>query len=471
MSKKIAVSTLNASTLDIMNVIRKNAPYEYQNSVPKVTKATDIPKVGEIIVGTPALANYYINALINRIALVQVRSSIFNNPYARLKKGFLEFGETIEDIFLEIARVVDYNPEKASSRELSRYIPQVMSAFYVINWKVMYPVTIDDDSLAQAFLSMESMQDFIANIVTTVYKGAEYDEFLLFKYLIIKNASHGKIGGTALTNPASTDYAVAFRGLSNKFLFLSRNYNSSGVRNNAPRNKQVIFMDAEFNAKFDVDVLASAFNMNKANFMGSLFLIDKFDEFDNDRWSEIRTESTGLEEVTTAELALMKNVKAIIFDENWFQVYDNKDKFTEKYVASGPYWNYFYHVWKTVAASPFANAVLISNTAISAPAKITAKIVSKDMSEDAVVFGVELSVDGATLSPNDARLLQTQALTTAGIGVEPYGAIYIPASQVATSITLEAACAGKTYTNTTAAGNITSANEVGDSVELTVPTS
>lgn len=230
-------------------------------------------------------------------------------------------------------------------------------------------------------------------------------------------------------------------------------------------------MDAEFNAKFDVDVLASAFNMNKANFMGSLFLIDKFDEFDNDRWSEIRTESTGLEEVTTAELALMKNVKAIIFDENWFQVYDNKDKFTEKYVASGPYWNYFYHVWKTVAASPFANAVLISNTAISAPAKITAKIVSKDMSEDAVVFGVELSVDGATLSPNDARLLQTQALTTAGIGVEPYGAIYIPASQVATSITLEAACAGKTYTNTTAAGNITSANEVGDSVELTVPTS
>lgn len=104
MAKKVAVSTLNASTMDILNVIRQNASAEYQNLVPEVTKETDIPKVGEVLYGYPALANQFINALVNRIALVQVRSATFNNDYAELKKGYLEFGESVEEVFVQIAK-------------------------------------------------------------------------------------------------------------------------------------------------------------------------------------------------------------------------------------------------------------------------------------------------------------------------------------------------------------------------------
>ena len=87
MPKRISNSTLNASTLDILNVIRANASYEYQQAVPTVQTAVDIPKVGEVIYGTPALANQFINALVNRIAVVRVQSATFNNPYSRLKKA------------------------------------------------------------------------------------------------------------------------------------------------------------------------------------------------------------------------------------------------------------------------------------------------------------------------------------------------------------------------------------------------
>ena len=58
----------------------------------------------------------FINALVNRIAIVKVQSATFNNPYSILKKGYLEFGETVEDIFVSIAKAVDYTPEKASER-------------------------------------------------------------------------------------------------------------------------------------------------------------------------------------------------------------------------------------------------------------------------------------------------------------------------------------------------------------------
>lgn len=86
MPRRIAVGTLNASTLDILNVIRQNASYEYQSQVPVITQAIDIPKVGAVIYGTPALANQFLNALINRIAMVRVQSATFNNPYRDLKK-------------------------------------------------------------------------------------------------------------------------------------------------------------------------------------------------------------------------------------------------------------------------------------------------------------------------------------------------------------------------------------------------
>ena len=85
MAHRIAVSTLNASTVDIMNVIRDNASLAYQNNVPVVQTATDIPRVGEVIYGTPAFSNEFINALVNRIALVRVQSATFNHPYARME--------------------------------------------------------------------------------------------------------------------------------------------------------------------------------------------------------------------------------------------------------------------------------------------------------------------------------------------------------------------------------------------------
>lgn len=449
MARRIANSTLNASTIDILNVIRQNASYDYQQNVPEVANVNDIPKVGEIIYGTPAFANQFINALVNRIAIVRVQSATFNNPYSILKKGYIEYGETVEDIFVSIAKAVDFNVEKAAKREFQRTIPDVRSAFHVMNWRVMYPVTIQDEDLRQAFLNIEGVQNLIGKIVDAVYTAAEYDEFLLFKYLLIKAISHGKMYPTSIG--AGTDLseaAVQFRGTSNLLPFMSSEYNEAGVKTNTPKERQVIFMDAMFNAQFDVNVLASAFNMDKADFMGRLFLIDNWTDFDNERFDIIRANSDGIEEVTADELALLANVKAVILDDNWFQVYDNNNKFTEKYVASGLYWNYFYHTWKTVSNSPFANAVVfVTSTAdVALPATVTVHVDAKDESDVATVFTISADFEEAGLNPQNVNFVQTEALTTAGIAVQKYGGLIIPTSQLGTAITLVAEINGTTYT-------------------------
>lgn len=459
-------TTLNASTLDIINVIRQNASYDYQANVPVVTKASDIPKVGEVICGTPAFANQFINALVNRIAMVRVTSATFNNPYAILKKGYIEFGESIEDIFVNIAKVVEYTPEKGEEREFKRTLPDVRSAFHVMNWRVMYPVTIQDEDLRLAFLSMDGVQNLIAKIVDSVYTAAEYDEFLLFKYLMVKAISHGKFYPQAIGDGTDlSEAAIEFRGTSNMLPFMSTAYNEAGVQTTTPKARQIIFMDARFNAQFDVSVLASAFNMDKADFMGRLFLIDNWTEFDNARWGVIKENSDGIEDVTSDELALLAKVKAVIVDEEWFQVYDNNNKFTEKYVASGLYWNYFYHVWKTVSNSPFANAVVfvLDDATITLPASLTVHIDSKDESDVGTVFTLSLASEDETLQPQNVHFVQTQDLTTAGIGVQRYGGLLIPASQAATNITLVAELGGATYTATT---TINASSEVDATVTL-----
>lgn len=465
MAKRIASSTLNATTLDILNVIRQNASYDYQQNVPVANKASDIPKVGEVIYGTPAFSNQFINALVNRIAIVRVQSATFNNPYSILKKGYLEFGETVEDIFVSIAKAVDYTPEKASEREFKRTLPDIRSAFHTMNWRVMYPVTIQDEDLRQAFLSVDGVTDLIAKIVDSVYTAAEYDEFLLFKYLLIKAISHGKMKPTAIESDTDlTASAVAFRSASNILPFMSSEYNEANVKTNTPKSRQIIFMDAKFNAQYDVNVLASAFNMDKADFMGRLFLIDNWTDFDNERFDIIRANSDGIEEITSAELALLNDVKAVLVDENWFQVYDNNNKFTEQYVASGLYWNYFYHVWKTVSSSPFANAIVfVTNKAdIALPASLTCTCINKDISDDAIVLAFNADTDGASLKPNSVHFVQTEALTSKRIAVQKYGVVIIPKSAFEDDITIVAEIEGTEYTAT----STTSAINVNDTLTL-----
>ena len=160
MARRVAMNSLNASTIDILNVIRQNASYEYQSLVPTITKATEIPAVGEVLYGYPALANQFLNALVNRIALVRVKSAVFNNAFKELKKGYLEFGETVEEVFVNIVKAREFSAEKAEARELKRSLPDVRSAMHTMNWRVQYPVTIPLINRSQITLLLINISAF-----------------------------------------------------------------------------------------------------------------------------------------------------------------------------------------------------------------------------------------------------------------------------------------------------------------------
>ena len=463
MAKKIAVSTLHASTIDILNVIRANATAEYQDKIPEVSTEETVMKVGQILYGYPRLANEFIGSLVNRIAAVAIKSADFNNKFKSLKKGYIEFGDTIAEYFVQIAKAREFSPEKAEKREFKRTLPDVRAAFHVMNYKVQYPITIQNEDLRQAFTSMGGVEDLIAKIINAVYVAAEYDEFLLFKYLIIKAVSHGKMYPIGVNGSDLKNYAVQFRSLANKLTFIGTKYNEASVHTNTDKQALRIFMDTDFNASFDVNVLASAFNMDKAEFMGKLQLIDDFTTFDNERFDFIRAGSDCIEEVTADELALMSKVKAIMVDEEWFQVYDTLSAFSETYVASGLYWNYFYNIWKIISPSPFSNAiVIVDDTATIAPlTSLVFTVADKSADDNNTVLSL-VPADTATLQNTNYNFVQTESATKGGIAIHKYGAVIMPNDSEGT--TLEIVIGGKTYT---AGAAITPNSAVGDTVTFT----
>lgn len=464
MPSRIAVTTLNASTMDILNVIRANASYEYQSLVPEVDNANMIPKVGEVLFGYPALANQFINSLVNRIALVRVKSATFNNAYAELKKGYLEFGETVEEVFVEIAKAREFNPEKAEARQMKRSLPDVRTAFHAKNWRVQYPITIQQEDLRAAFLSMNGVQDLIAKIVDQVFTANEYDEFLLFKYLMIKAISHGKMYPVAIDSADPKAAAKAFRATSGDMTFIKTKFNQAGVHTSTRREDQRIFMDTHYEAEFDVEVLSAAFHMDKAEYFGKRMLMDNWAEFDNDRFAEIRANCDMIEEVTEDELALMANVKAVLVDQEWFQVYDNLAQMTENYIGSGMYWNYWYNVWKTISSSPFSNAVVFVDNAqsVALPGTFDVEITNMAISEAGTIVTVELAEDTPVITGGNLQFVQTQTATEQGVAVHKYGAYILPPNVAQTTPVVMVN--GEQYTGTSIN---TSTNKVGDTITFT----
>ena len=309
----------------------------------------------------PALQNEFLSALVNRIGRVLITSKMYDNPWSFFKKGLLEFGETVEEIFVNIAKPFQFDPAVAESNVFKREIPDVRAAFHIMNYQKYYKATISNDQLRQAFLSWQGISELIAKIVDSMYTGANYDEFQTMKYMLARHILDGHMYPVEIPEVTTTNMkgiVSAIKGISNKYTFLSTQYNLAGVATYTAKTDQYMLINSTFDATMDVEVLASAFNMDKAEFAGRRVLVDSFGSLDTARLAELFANDPTYEEIGSDELKALDQIPEVLVDRDWFMIFDNFYNFTEQYNGEGLYWNYWYHVWKTFSVSPFANNAL-----------------------------------------------------------------------------------------------------------------
>ena len=277
-----------------------------------------------------------------------------------------------------------------------------------MNYQKFYKTTIQNDQLRQAFLSWQGITDLIAKIVDAMYTGANYDEFITMKYMLARHILDGHMYPTVIpevTEPNMKKIVSTIKGVSNNYTFLSNKYNLAGVYTHTEKTDQYMLINANFDAIMDVEVLASAFNMDKTEFSGRRVLVDSFGSLDVERLKELFKDDTTFKAPTEAELQALDAIPAILVDRDWFMIFDNFYNFTEQYNGEGLYWNYWYHVWKTFSISPFANNALFipgtpavtsvtvspatATVAAGQSAQFTATVVTSDFAPKSVVWSVD----------------------------------------------------------------------------------
>lgn len=363
------------------NFLRNNSTEAFVNVVPSATE-DNIQTISSILFNDAyqPMLNEFVTNLINRIALTIVRNKSYNNPLAIFKKGSMPLGTDIQDIFTNPAEAEQYEySNTAMAKLLTITDPDTHVAYYRRNRQDLYTKTISREGLQGAFVSWDKFEEFISTITTSLYSGNYIDEFKYTKSLIDGAYDNDKVIVETVTNPTNEETAKAFlkkvRALYNKLSFPSTEYNAyskfSGAKGSITTwtdpERVVLIIKADAMAEIDVEALASAFNLDKANFMGRVIQVDKFEN---------------------------EEIIGVICDEAWLQIYDNVFRFDEFYNARVMAWNEYLHAWGTYAICPFANAVVL---ATAQPKPATAISVS-DVS---VVKNATANVT-VTLTPSDA---------------------------------------------------------------------
>lgn len=321
-------------TSDLLNAIRNGASATYIERVPLATR-TNLAEIGSAILDYDQIRAEFVYTLFTKIGLTLIKNKLYENPLKEFKLGMLDFGQDIEEIFVDLATAAVYNPALAETEVFKRSVPDIKAVFHRINREAMYKTTTQDQDLRKAFTSEGAMQNLIEKIITAIYTSDNFDEFLIMKGAFQRYLAEGKftpVTVTAVTSEATAKAALAkIKEISNNMTFMKSDYNYAGVKNHTPKEDQIVLIGTAFDALLDVEVLAAAFNMDKADFIGRRILVDDFGG--------------------------AANVICMVVDKGWFMMYDRLIKAEQIYNPQGMYFNHFLHHHGVYSVSPFENAV------------------------------------------------------------------------------------------------------------------
>lgn len=407
---------------EVLNDIRTHASLDYQRAIPAAVNE-NLEEIADAVMSSVQLQNDYVAALVNRISATRFTSRMFQNPYQKFIKGTNRFGDTIEEIYVNMANAHEYNPSIAENEVYKREIPDINAVFHRRNSKVFYKNTIQYDALYASFLSDNGMRSLIGRIVDAMYGAANRDIFYCTKKLMnAYSPYYYKVTVPAATAANADQIVTTIKGISNMLEFPSDLYNRFGVENFTEKSRQVLILRADVAAVLDVNSLAKAFNLQYADFIaGTYVTVDTFGD--------------GLD-----------NMLGLLVDDEFFQIYTNLEKFTENYNGQGLYWQYFLHRWMTYSVSPFSNAIAFVTGELTAPTAITI-----DPAAPTVAQGGNQQFT-AKVTPSTAQQSvhwEISGQKNGGTYITATGLLHIDSEESATSITVTAKCpSAQTITKT-----------------------
>lgn len=371
----------------VLNAIRSTSSSAYQSAVPLAT-AKNISDVGTAVLNAPtAIRNEFMSNLYNKVGLTLIDSPVIENQFSFLKKGTLEYGQMIEDIYVGLASAEPYItgmkegdgvPDPFSIRKLPHF-----SAFYSTILSRQYQVTRHLTDLRKAFHTGGGVEQFVAGMMNALVSRENFDDMRATIALVarqieegIKASAENKHKGVvhlisdynalypadtvtaddAFTNQNFIKYfANQLKKWSKRMKHLREDLNIAGVPQTLPQDRQRIMMIEDLTVDFETELLAWAYHADR-------FLLDRVDGID--AWYSIGATPTG-GTVTPEDINVKSTFTetgsqcvAVIYDEDMVKIYNKERVASDQNNAKGNYWNIFMSLEDIYACSPYKNFVV-----------------------------------------------------------------------------------------------------------------
>lgn len=430
----------------ILDAVRGIASTDYARRIP----AADVAGVANTIANLTNPSNRrwmneFIDVLVNRIGMTIAKSTSWSNPLAPFKRGMLSYGNTIEEIQVGLLEAHGYDPDRdyMENTLFGRERPEVQVNFHTVNRQDFYKVTVNDALLKRAFLDPNGLSGFINQLMEAPSTSDQWDEFLLTASLFKEYESNGgffhvNVPDVASLTSSADDAKMALRkmrSMAGNLRFLSTEYNAAKMPVFAKPDDLLLFVTPEFNAGIDVEALAGAFNIDRAQMYGKVV--------------ELPQSAFGI-----------SGAQAIMTTNDFFVISDILFESTSQWNPASLHNNYFLHHHQVVSASRFVPAVMFTIGAndevivihdkVTAIAAVTIEAIDGTVPTTIATDGMIALVSTAITTPDggtDAVMWSLTGNTSARTFISNSGVLHVGADEKSTSLVVTATSAAVDYDN------------------------
>lgn len=288
---------------------------------------------------TPSLTNLnqkneFLGMVLNKIGRQDYASKAYLNPLSKFKKGFIDNANEIEEIYL--SRVQGLTQDLSGTTTLARVKPDVKTLYHNQNYGKCYSVTVSDRQVRQAFTTNQGVQRIADEILMQQHTGVEYDEYEAMKGAIDGFAkaipATAKRTITEVTNQTTAkDFVKKIKKDIGKMQFRSTTF--CQYEQHTKHENLILFVHIDYQAEIDVELLATAFNIDKAEISTRVVYVDSFPD---------------------------ANLRAVLLDEGAIKVFDTLYNNESQRNAQGMFTNYHLNVEKIVSYSTLYNGASYS---------------------------------------------------------------------------------------------------------------
>lgn len=376
----------------IIETVVEDLPLEHKERLTKDGKALSSQDMLRAFEQYPTAKNAFLETLTNKIAKTMIYSKTWENPWAMLKREKMEYGDTIEDLFVHIAQMKNFGEHwednETPEADLIRKIKPVVVAMYKTQ-KIdkKFKTTVFDKDMRKAFETGTGLSKIIQQIVSSISTAINYHEFNFMKSTLCRAIDGIEYDGSLFVNKhiketAQKDVTLKkvkaievrdydanpqnlvrlIRENTGLMKYMSKDYNCADQITFSKPEDLVFVTTPGVSANLDVNVLAHAFNVSSTDIKTRIVEIDKFDvRTQTGEYKQATDDGITQETVSLSDCSAIptgKQVLGVLMDKSFLDIRDKYIGSGTFYNPEGQYTNHFANREYFMSICLFANAIV-----------------------------------------------------------------------------------------------------------------